>query len=515
MRRTSIVVALAIAASLSACQRSPSASHTTPPPAPLAAPGEEIAWRHGDVDDALAEAKESGKPVLLYWGAVWCPPCNQLKTTLFKDRAFVGETRNFVPVYLDGDTDGAQRWGERFGISGYPTMIVLRPDGSEVTRLSTGARLPEVLRVAAVRTSSIDDLLAKAAKNPSALSQDEWQLLAAYDWHNDPKRLSDSAQTAARLERLSKAAPEGPIKRRFALLALVIGIETGPDGKYALSATEATQVGQVVPEILKHGDEVITNRQELSYATAPLIAALPDARQRTGLGQSLIKALDRVYNDKNLPLPDRLATVNADIALDGDAGKTASPAVLAKVRERAAWADKEAKDAMVRQSVISNAAGLLHEAGDTAGAKALLEAELKRSASPYYYMLDLASLAEEANQGPAAIAWARKAYETSEGSATRVQWAIAYSNTVLRQAPDDAGQVEASAQAVIDELGKNSGNYYQRTRVKVGAWGGQLREWSKTHNGKAVLKRLDTRMATVCEKQGEAAATCRKWGQTT
>jgi protein disulfide-isomerase len=185
--------------------------------------------------------------------------------------------------------------------------------------------------------------------------------------------------------------------------------------------------------------------------------------------------------------------------------------VLAKVRERAAWADEAAKDKMVRQSVISEAADLLHEAGDDNRARRMLEAELTRSASPYYYMLDLAEIAEDAKDGPAAIAWAKKAYQAAEGPATRVQWAIDYSETVLRQTPDDKAAVQASAQAAIDELGKTPGSYYQRTRVKVGRWGALLGKWSQAHGGAAVLATLEARMQGVCAKQGEQQADCRRW----
>ena len=505
MRWTWMVLAIGMAASVTGC-------HKPADKPEAAAQGQEIAWREGDVDDALAEAKESHKPILLYWGAKWCPPCNQLKSTVFKDPAFIAETRNFVPVHLDGDTAGAQRWGERFGIRGYPTVIILAADGSEIARLSgVASGLPEVLRVAAKRSTPIDALFAKAGKNPSTLSPDEWQLLSAFDWQNDPSL--DSAHTAVLLNQLATAAPEAPLKRRFTLLALAMGSDAGPDGKYVLTAQQQAQVAQVVPAIIANSAEVTANRQALSYYIPPLVAALPDAAQRTAIGASLTQALNGVYNDASLPVPDRLATVDADILLDkGETGRV-SKAVLAKVRTRAAWADKTATDAMVRQSVISNAADLLHDAGDDAAAKTLLKAELKRSASPYYYMLDLAGIAESEHAGPEAINWARQAYETSEGQATRVQWAIEYARTVLRQAPADKAQVETSAQAVIDELGKNSGGYYQRTRVKVDALGDLLRQWSAAHDGAAVLARLDSKMAGVCAQQGDAAANCRKWAQ--
>jgi protein disulfide-isomerase len=477
----------------------------------------EIAWREGDVGDALAEAKESGKPVILYWGAKWCPPCNQMKTTLFKDPAFIAETQNFVPVYLDGDTQGAQRWGEQFGISGYPTVIVLRPDGTEVTRLSsasTSSKFAELLKVAAKRSETTDALLARAEKDVSGLSADDWRLLAGFDWRNDPKHFGDSAKAGALLNKLAGAAPDDAQKRRFALLALVVTAEKGPDGKIALSPAQQAQLTQILPPLLADAEEVTANRQEL-LGTADLIVALPDAKQRTALGGSLVTALDKVYADTSLSLPDRLDTVYADIALakaEGN-GKVA-PAVLQKVHERVDWADKSAKDAMSRQSVISDAADVLAEAGDRDGARKLLEAELKRSDWAYYYMLDLASLAEDSGDKAGAIAWAKKAYETSHGAATRVQWGISWSNAVMRLTPEDKKAVETAAAAVIDEIGKNPDSYYQRTRVKVTAWGQKLRAWRDKNNGGDVLTRLQTKMAGVCKQQGSEAATCGKWTQT-
>ena len=88
-----------------------------------------IAWRKAssdaDVDAAFAVARAETKPVFLYWGAKWCPPCNQVKATLFNRQDFIERSRAFVPVYVDGDSPGAQKLGTRFRVSGYPTMLML------------------------------------------------------------------------------------------------------------------------------------------------------------------------------------------------------------------------------------------------------------------------------------------------------------------------------------------------------------------------------------------------------
>src|SRR5437867_538337 len=98
-----------------------------------------IAWvaaaSDADIDAAFALARSQNKPVFVYWGATWCPPCNQVKATLFNRQDFIERSRAFVAVYVDGDSPGAQKLGTRFRIRGYPTMLLFTPDGRELTRL--------------------------------------------------------------------------------------------------------------------------------------------------------------------------------------------------------------------------------------------------------------------------------------------------------------------------------------------------------------------------------------------
>jgi protein disulfide-isomerase len=77
-----------------------------------------IAWYGGSVESAFATARTQNKPVFLYWGAKWCPPCHELKATVFSRPDFIEKLTLFIPVYLDGDDPGAQKWGDKFGVSG-------------------------------------------------------------------------------------------------------------------------------------------------------------------------------------------------------------------------------------------------------------------------------------------------------------------------------------------------------------------------------------------------------------
>jgi protein disulfide-isomerase len=465
--------------------------------------GPQIAWREGDVEDAFAEAKEVNKPVLLYWGAKWCPPCNLMKQTLFKDPAFIAETTNFIPVHLDGDAKDAQIWGQKFGIRGYPTVIVLLPDRTEVTRLDGGATasaLTDVLKLAAKRTISTEELL-KRAESPASLSADDWHLLASFDWTDDPKHFGDLKAGAAFVARLGDAAPDPAVKRQFTLTSLLMENDNADVAK--LSPDEQAKLRVILPAILANYDEVKANRQELSGGAASLILGLPDPAERRALSKKLVSALDRLAADDSVPLDDRLSTVGAEVALAKAAnGGKVAPGLMAKVRERVAMADKAATDPSMRQAVMPDAGELLADAGDKAGAEKLWEAELPRAVAPYYYMLDLAHLAEAGKDNKAAIGWLKQAAEAAQGPATRIQWAILYSNGVIRMAADDKAAVAAAAGMVIDALGRNNSGYAERTEKKVDTWSQKLREWAAAHDGADVLTQLSAKLDQACVKDG-------------
>jgi thioredoxin-related protein len=188
---------------------------------PLAAAGllsGNVAWQSAandaDISRAFELARAQKKPVLLYWGATWCPPCNQLKATLFNRQDFAVLSRSFVAVSVDGDKPGAQKLGQRFKVSGYPTTVLLRADGAEITRLPGEVDAPQALAVLQLGLSAgrpVKAVLADALGGKS-LAAGEWKMLAFYSWETDEQQLLPRNDVPATLVRLAVSSPAADVE---------------------------------------------------------------------------------------------------------------------------------------------------------------------------------------------------------------------------------------------------------------------------------------------------------------
>jgi thioredoxin-like negative regulator of GroEL len=93
---------------------------------------------HGEGSAALAAAFEAaaldGKLVLIDFGAIWCPPCNQLSADILEAPEHQADLEPYHVVALDADDADSWESKDRYGVRGYPTLIVARADGEELDR---------------------------------------------------------------------------------------------------------------------------------------------------------------------------------------------------------------------------------------------------------------------------------------------------------------------------------------------------------------------------------------------
>lgn len=95
-----------------------------------------------DLEKALAKAKAENKSVLVeFTGSDWCPPCIAMRKNVFSKKEFVdAASKKFILVELDfpkGDKAVAEKnqpLAEKYKIEGFPTVVLLTPEGNEFTR---------------------------------------------------------------------------------------------------------------------------------------------------------------------------------------------------------------------------------------------------------------------------------------------------------------------------------------------------------------------------------------------
>lgn len=471
-------------------------------------------WFAGAPAAAFAAAKTERKPLLLYWGAVWCPPCNELKAEVFSKPRFKEIVAPLVALHIDGDQEGAQIWSDKLKITGYPTVVLYDPDGRETMRLQTSVSMDEfeaALAAGIAAGGGVDQAAERALAGKATAS--DWRLLAWFSWDQSAALEGDqTAGTIARLAKLAFAAPDTAKAERALLAATALAAAAqATDGAAKVAADAVKKDALALIGLVLDDRETVRAARVfvVNYADGIVAYAEPGGAGRKALGERWAKASESLLDDPTVSVDVRLSAIQPRLALykAANAGATVPESIRTAVATAAARADREAKTPFERKSVVSTAAWMLSEIGDFAGARRLLDAELKRTDTPWYYQSSYASLERAAGNEAAALGWAAKARQSVEGRASRVQW-IVEDLAATAKATTIADQKERlravtkeyyeTAQALPDGfVGRNA------TRAK------RVAETLKPHLGDAALKSLVQGFAAKCPA-GAGADGCAK-----
>ena len=511
MRHYTLLLLLACSLTLSACSRDPGngpeavdvksvSDHEVPTKGG-------IPWFEGSIEDAFAAAKAGNKPIFLYWGASWCPPCHELKATIFLRDEFIEQSKLFVPVYLDGDTERAQKYGEKFAVYGYPTVIIFDPAGVELTRIPGGMDIEQYLGVLELALNALRPVgeLLVAVQAGQTIGDDDWRLLASYSWGQDKGTVLGDTDKHLALRRLAQACPERLTVAKSKLQMLALDAWLGEEER---DETLATQYLAQVEVILTAPALSRANLNTFIYSGAGMVSSLVAEDRKSSLGDHISGELVAAIEDTSVNVLTRIDAiygwVDVNKAVLGE-GESLSPVQQKWVTNQAA-ALRPQLNKYQQHAAINSLWQLYYEAGLEADARATLQEGMETSKQPYYFMSGMGYLEKESGNKAAAIDWYKKAWDAAEGPATRIQWGSNYLFALIELSPDNTGEIAAAGATLFDELAQQKDGLYHRSRGRMDRLGSKLLVWAEPAEGESttvaqrqvVLSTLRGRMDSLC-----------------
>jgi protein disulfide-isomerase len=444
---------------------------------------------------------------------------------VFNRPDFIEKSRLFVPVYLDGDLPDAQKWGDVFRVTGYPTVVVLKPDRTEITRVAGNLDLSLYARVlddALGDVRPVNDVVELAVKAEAPLAATDCRRLAYHAFGLDDEGVFDRARLQTAFQNAARLCPAELEKERsrFPLLAAAQAaalqrdaIEKGGKADAALTA------------LILRINGLLAN-PSLAMANADALRSLPDAfylavRQSapqvsSELRQRAMAVADAATASSTFSPADQLAAqlikirVAKAYARDGKT-PTDVRSVALQTAEKMLAMDHAP---YVRAGVVNSAINIYIALDEWPRARDLLAQEARTSNTPHYYLGDLADVEEKLGNPERALELMAEAYAKARGPASRFQWGYSYLDGLLRLKPDDTATIGKVGAAVIAELdGPN--RIHRRTLSRLTRLDQRLRGWNSSAERAAVVAKLREGVTAACSQspaEVNGQAVCSSFG---
>lgn len=220
-----------------------------------------IDWKF-DARLAFEQASASDRSLLVYLNADWCGYCRRLEQTTFVDPDVIsGLADEFVWLNLNAEKDPEGiRLREKFGVEGFPVVLVLTPEEAEVDRVS-GYRPPadflQAVTAAATSSDSFSGLRRQAAEDSSSADV-YFRLAQKYIERGMTNEAEDS------LRRVPELDPKGELGHTdTALFLLARIVSSSRRTEEAFSFLDTLQAG--FPESEYIPDSQVVRAQALLY----------------------------------------------------------------------------------------------------------------------------------------------------------------------------------------------------------------------------------------------------------
>lgn len=378
-------------------------------------------WFQGSVSDAFAAAAKQQKHIILYWGAEWCPPCNDLKDQVFSHSEFPQFASRYIMVYLDGDSEGAQTWGEKLKVSGYPTVVLLDPKGKELFRFSSGMDFVEFKKAIGAAVASgknVKTLISNLKSKQPKLSLEDWQTLSTT--YIDQGALGLDDQTTEKLiEKSWRLCPSDfPVgKATFAAGLWDSSLQEKSSLKEPFKANEDA----ILEQILASGLTMDAARNSLMNEPQKKIKSLKPENKERVRQRLAIYVKDLATSPARAP-SERAMALHSYLDLESMAPAPNLVNLRLETQQNLDSILQATTSSHQMASTYPEVASIIEQLSGPKDAVVFLESKIPGAKTPWYFESMLSSLENTLGNQAKALEWSEKAKSSSKGSATKLQW---------------------------------------------------------------------------------------------